>query len=168
MRTGAPVHVRLRSAPLPRAIPRDAIELLQADHHQLQRWFGEYHEAQAGPKRAELVRRICHALKVHLTVEEEIFHPSFLDATGEAAVHHEAKVEHVAARNLIQRIERGGVDDECFDANVMMLAEAINHHAHGEERRGGMLAEARRSGMDLKFIGRQMLARKNELDRAFQ
>jgi hypothetical protein len=39
----------------------------------------------------------------------------------------------------------------------------IKHHVKEEEQPGGMFAEAKKSGMDLKALGERMLARKSEL-----
>ena len=44
-----------------------------------------------------------------------------------------------------------------------MLSEMIKHHVKEEEQPGGMFAEARKSTMDLKTLGAEMLARKNAL-----
>lgn len=168
MRTGLPISDHSRFTNRSRARTPDAIELLQADHRQLEVLFSAFDKAQTAPQKGEIARRICHAVKVHSTIEEEFFHPAFLDATGEADVHHEAEVEHAGVRNLIRQLEAGGHDDEYFDAGVAALAESVRLHVMDEEKSGGMFAAARRSGMDLKFLGRQMLARKSELDCAIQ
>jgi hypothetical protein len=42
----------------------------------------------------------------------------------------------------------------------------IKHHVKEEEQRGGMFAEAKQSDMDLKVLGEQMRARKQELGAA--
>jgi len=39
----------------------------------------------------------------------------------------------------------------------------IKHHVNEEEKRGGMFAKARESDMDLKALGEQLAARKQEL-----
>ena len=39
----------------------------------------------------------------------------------------------------------------------------IKHHVKEEEQPGGMFAEAKDSKMDLVTVGRQLVARKNEL-----
>ena len=52
-----------------------------------------------------LAEQICNALKVHTTIQEEIFYPAFLAATGDKDLHHEAQVEHKGAKRLIAEIE---------------------------------------------------------------
>lgn len=143
----------------------DAIALLKADHRQVAGWFEAFEKARSDSKKAELARRICNALKIHATIEEEIFYPAFLEATGDEDLHHEAEVEHAGAKELIRKIESAGPGDEYFDARVKVLGEQIKHHVKEEEQRGGMFAEAKSSGMDLEELGRQMKARKGELSR---
>lgn len=36
----------------------------------------------------------CGALRVHATIEEELFYPAFPDATDDKDLHHEAEIEH--------------------------------------------------------------------------
>jgi hypothetical protein len=147
-----------------RASTTDAIALLKADHRQVEQWFGQFSKSRSADKKAELASRICHALRVHTTLEEEIFYPAYLAATADDDLHHEAEVEHDGARHLIDQIESAGADDEYFEARVSVLAEMIEHHVREEEKRDGMFAKARRSGMDLELLGEQMSERKQELE----
>jgi hypothetical protein len=88
---------------------------------------------------------------------------SFLEATQEEDIHHEAEVEHDGAKNLIAQIEASGPQDDYFDAKVAVLSEMIKHHVREEEQREGMFAKARQSDMDLKALGAQLAARKAQL-----
>jgi len=143
--------------------PADAIALLKADHREVEGWFEEFEKARSEKRKQELAEKICNALKAHTTIEEEIFYPAFLEATEDEDLHHEAEVEHEGAKKLIADIESGGADDEYFDARVTVLSEVIKHHVKEEEKRDGMFAKARSSGMDLLAIGEQMEARKQEI-----
>lgn len=143
----------------------DAIALLKSDHREVEGWFREFEKARLASRKADLARRICEALKIHTTIEEEIFYPPFLEATGDKDIHHEAEVEHAGAKILIRQIEASGPEDEYFDSKVTVLSEAIKHHVKEEEQRGGMFAKAREAGMDLQALGEQMKARKRELER---
>jgi hypothetical protein len=146
-----------------RAAPLDAIALLESDHRQVEEWFEEFESSGSDSRKQELARNVCQALKVHTQIEEEIFYPSFLQATDDEDIHHEAEIEHEGAKRLIADIEGSGPDDEYFDAKVKVLSEMIKHHVNEEEKRGGMFAKARRSGMDLKSLGEQLASRKAEL-----
>lgn len=142
---------------------QDAIALLKADHRQVEKWFKEFEKARADGRKLELATDICTALEVHTTIEEEIFYPAFLQATQDLDLHHEAEIEHDAAKKLIAEIEASGPDDEYYDAKLKVLSEMIKHHVKEEEQPGGMFAEARKAKMDLQALGEQMAARKGEL-----
>ena len=142
----------------------DAITLLKADHRQVEDWFGQFEKARDANKKQALATQICKALKVHTMIEEEIFYPAFLEATGEKDIHHEAEVEHNGAKKLIAEIEESSPDDDYFDAKVSVLSEMIKHHVKEEEGPGGMFSESRDSDMDLDMLGEQLAARKAELE----
>ena len=143
---------------------QDAIALLKADHRQVEDWFEEILKARSEDKKRDLATRICNALKVHTTIEEEIFYPAFLVATEDTDMHHEAEVEHKGAKQLIAEIEATSPDDEYFTPKVKVLSEMIKHHVKEEEQPGGMFSEARDSKMDLDQLGEQLAARKAELE----
>jgi hypothetical protein len=141
----------------------DAIALLKADHRQVAGWFEQFKKARVHAKKAELAESICHALRIHTQIEEEIFYPAFLEAAADEDIHHEAEVEHAGAKNLISEIEQAGPDDDYFDARVKVLAEMIRHHVKEEEKRDGMFAKARQADMPLEEIGERLEERKAEL-----
>ena len=143
--------------------PTDAIALLKGDHRQVEGWFEEFESARSDTRKKTLASNICQALAAHTTIEEEIFYPAFLEATGEQDIHHEAEVEHSGAKKLIAEIEASGPEDEYYDAKVTVLSEMIKHHVKEEEQRDGMFAKARQSGMDLKTLGQSLATRKAEL-----
>ena len=142
----------------------DAITLLKADHRQVEDWFGQFEKARDANRKQMLATQICNALKVHTTIEEEIFYPAFLDATEEKDIHHEAEVEHDGAKKLIAEIEASSPDDDYFEAKVSVLSEMIKHHVKEEEGPGGMFSKSRDSDMDLDELGQQLAARKAELE----
>ncbi|MEO8307651.1 MAG: hemerythrin domain-containing protein [Pseudomonadota bacterium] len=141
----------------------DAIALLKADHREVAGWFGQFEKARSATKKSDLAGKICAALTVHTEIEEEIFYPAFLEATKDKDMHHEAIIEHMGAKKLIADVEASGPTDDYFDSKVKVLSEMIKHHVKEEEQPGGMFAEARDSKMDLKGLGAQMKARKDQL-----
>jgi len=145
------------------AKPQDAIALLKADHRQVEEWFSQFESTNSSSRKQDLAQKICTALKAHTQIEEEIFYPAFLQATDETDIHHEAEVEHDGAKKLIAEIEKGGPDDDYFDARISVLSEMIKHHVKEEEGRDGMLAKARQSDMDLVALGQQLAERKAQI-----
>jgi hemerythrin superfamily protein len=147
-----------------KTVRQDAIALLKADHRQVEDWFEQFEKTRSDDRKGQLAAKICAALKVHTTIEEEIFYPAFLEATEEEDIHHEAEVEHNGAKKLIAEIEATGPEDEYYDARVKVLSEMIKHHVKEEEQPDGMFAEARKSEMDLVALGEQLASRKAELE----
>jgi hypothetical protein len=142
---------------------RDAITLLKADHQQVMEWFARFKKASDQSRQNMLARNICHALRLHTTIEEEIFYPAFLEATQDKDKHHEAAVEHRAAEALIAEIEEATPADDYFSAKVNVLGEMIKHHVKEEEKPGGLFAEAKRAKMDLGALGEKLAERKSQL-----
>jgi hemerythrin superfamily protein len=141
----------------------NAIALLKADHREVEDMFEQFEKSRSEDKKAQLAQKICQALKVHTQIEEEIFYPAFLEATGNKDIHHEAEIEHDGAKKLIAQIEATKPADEYFASRVKVLSEMIKHHVKEEEKSDGMFAEARDSDMDLDALGEQLQARKDEL-----
>jgi hemerythrin superfamily protein len=152
-----------RSSSSSRPKPPDAVALLKADHRQVEQWFQQFENTNSANKKQQLASNICAALTVHTSIEEEIFYPAFLQATGDKDMHHEAIVEHAGAKTLIAEIQDMSPSDDYFDAKVTVLSEMIKHHVKEEEQPGGMFAEAKKSDMDLRALADQLLARKREL-----
>jgi hypothetical protein len=146
------------------AAAKDAIALLKADHRQVEGWFRQFKKAKADDRKGKLAGQICNALKVHAKIEEEIFYPAFLEATDDKPLHHEAEVEHESAKKLIAEIERMKPGEEYYDAKVKVLSEMIKHHVKEEEKPGGMFSEARKSDMDLRYLGERLKERKSQLE----
>jgi hemerythrin superfamily protein len=142
---------------------QNAIELLKADHREVEKLFAQFEKTRSDERKLQLAQRVCKALKVHTQIEEELFYPAFYEATEEEDIHHEAIVEHNGAKMLIADIEGSSPSDDYYDAKVKVLSEMIKHHVKEEEQPGGMFAEARKSDMDLERLGAQLKARKQEL-----
>jgi len=141
-----------------------AVTLLKADHKQVKQWFSQFEASRSKSKKEKLAAQICTALTVHTEIEEEIFYPAFLAATNDESMHHEAIVEHDAAKQLIAKIEASSAADEYYDSQLHVLSEMIKHHVKEEEQKGGMFDEAKKARkMDLVALGAELFARKQEL-----
>lgn len=149
-----------------RASGPDAIKILKDDHKQVETWFDEFEKTNSGSKKQKLASQICLALRVHTQIEEEIFYPACREAGVEEDMMDEADVEHDGAKKLIAEIEAGKPGDDHWDAKVTVLGEMIKHHVKEEEQRDGMFAKAKKADLDLKELGAELKARKDELMKA--
>ena len=142
---------------------QDAIALLKADHRAVEALFEKYEGTTGEGTKQKIALEICLELTVHAQIEEEIFYPACEGKIDEDLIK-EAYVEHDGAKVLIAEIEAGAPDDEFYDAKVKVLSEQIEHHVEEEEKRvEGMFSQARKAGLDMDALGRQLAARKAEL-----
>lgn len=141
----------------------DAIKLLTTDHRTVEGLFEDYEKARGASAKQKLAHQICTELKIHSTIEEEIFYPA-LRGKIEDDLLDEAVVEHDGAKVLINDIEAAEPNEEFYDAKVKVLQEQIEHHVKEEEKqRDSMFAQARKTDVDLDALGGQMASRKVEL-----
>ena len=147
----------------------NAIELLKSDHQKVRGLLAELAETthRASKTRIELLGKIALELRVHTTIEEEIFYPAFREA-GEKhedeKMFFEAMEEHRAAGDLVlPDLEATEVDSAQFGGRAKVLKELVEHHADEEEKE--MFPRARELlGVDaLRELGERMQARKVEL-----
>lgn len=141
----------------------DAIALLKSDHRKVEDLFGKFEAARDLVKKQMIALQICNELKIHTTIEEEIFYPALQGEIKDDTLA-EAYVEHDGAKVLINDIMNGNPDDDYYDAKVKVLSEEIKHHVREEEMpKEGMFAQARAADIDLVALRDTMLARKDTL-----
>jgi len=148
-----------------RSAAPDAIKLLKADHAEAKKLFAEFEKlakAHAPASRREAIAsEVCMMLTVHTTIEEEVFYPAAREALGsDDDLIDEAAVEHASAKDLIEQIRSASPDDDMFDAKVKVLGEYIAHHVKEEQNE---LFPKLKGKMDMRDIGAQLQARKQEL-----
>ena len=138
--------------------PLDAFSLLKADHVEVLKLYKQYQKL--ADERGALAAKICRALTVHASIEEEIFYPAAREVIDDTSVMDHADVEHASAKELIAQIESMSPDESHYDAKVCVLCEYVSHHATEEEEE--MFPKLRRN-LDPKGLGEQLAARKDEL-----
>ena len=141
----------------------DAIALLKQDHASVKKALKEFekmdHEDTAAMQ--ELVTKVCNELKVHTTIEEEIFYPAVRAAIDDEDLLNEAQVEHQSAKELIAQLENMEPSDPLYAATFTVLGEYVQHHVKEEESE--MFPQVRKAELDLDALGEQMMARKDGL-----
>jgi hemerythrin-like domain-containing protein len=140
-----------------------AIEMLKEDHDKVKKAFKEFEKMDREDTEAmqQLVQTVCEDLKVHTTLEEEIFYPAVREAIEDEDIMNEAQVEHETAKMLIEQLENMGPDDPNFHATFTVLGEYVNHHV--EEEEGEMFPQAKKTDLDFEDLAQRMKARKEEL-----
>lgn len=147
-------------------MPKNAIDLLTADHHKVKAIFEEYDEISGDDDRDEekltLVQQICHELTVHAQIEEELLYPVARSALDDEELVDEAVVEHAGIKDLIEELQAMEPSADLFDAKVKVLKEYVEHHVKEEEDE--LFPKLKRaSDYDDEEVGAQLADRKEEL-----
>jgi hemerythrin superfamily protein len=143
---------------------QDAIALLEADHDKVLKLFDQFEDikqSHAHQEKQAIVADACHALAVHMAVEEGVFYPAVRGELEDDDLMNEALVEHDGAKSLIHDLESMDAGDEMFNAKFTVLAESVRHHV--KEERDQMFPKVRGTDIDLKALGQKMLARRGQL-----
>jgi hemerythrin-like domain-containing protein len=149
--------------PKTRSKSASAIDMLKEDHAKVKKAFKEFENLDRADTETcrQVVKTVCEDLKVHTTLEEEIFYPAVRAAIEDEDIMNEAAVEHETAKMLIEQLENSSPDDPQYFATFTVLGEYVMHHVKEEE--GEMFPQAKKAELDLDALGEQMKARKEEL-----
>jgi hypothetical protein len=138
----------------------DAIGLLKKDHDTVKELFDQFEKAESTPAKKKLIEQALMELKVHATIEEELFYPTIRKHVG-GELMNEADEEHHVAKVLIAEIEQMNGRDDHRDAKFTVLAENVRHHIKEEENE--LMPKARGMKIDFEELGHAILKRKKEL-----
>jgi hemerythrin superfamily protein len=141
----------------------EAIEMLKHDHDKVEKAFKEFEKVDRDDMEAcrQLIVTVCEDLKVHTTLEEEIFYPAVREVIEDDDIMNEASVEHETAKMLIEQLENMQDDDPNYHATFTVLGEYVRHHVKEEE--GEMFPAAKKSALDFDSLAERMRERRREL-----
>lgn len=147
---------------------KDALSLIEEDHNKMRALLDKLSNTtdRAGKTRADLLQQIEKELKVHTTIEEEIFYPKFRDADGKehSKMYHEAVEEHRAVEDLVlPDLLKTDPQTPEFSGRCKVAKELVEHHMQEEEEEMFELARETLSQDELLQLGEEMAARKKEL-----
>ena len=147
----------------PRSDAPSAISLLKSDHREVDMLFSQFEKAAGSARKQAIVQKICDALTVHATIEEDIFYPPAREAlkrSGEDLLD-EAEVEHEGIKWRIELLKKMTPNDDLYDAEVKVLAEYVRHHVKEEER--SLFPRLRLSNFDNTGVGEKLAAKKEQM-----
>ncbi len=146
----------------------DAISILKGDHQRVRQLLRRLENTteRAAKQRKDLLAQIESEVKVHATIEEEIFYSAFKEAVrskSDQELYFEAIEEHHVVDLVMPEIKSTDATSEQFGAKAKVLKDLIEHHAEEEERE--MFPKARKfiRQSELLEIGKQILSRKQDL-----
>ena len=143
----------------------DAMKLLEEDHKKVRKLLDEGDETteRATKRRTELLEELVTELRIHETIEEEIFYPALEEHAKTKEIVLEGYEEHHAVDNIVEELIELDPSDETWGAKFTVMKENIEHHV--EEEEGEMFEKARQvlGDEELDEIGEMMEARREQL-----
>lgn len=138
-----------------------AFTMLKSDHDKVKKLFDSFEKADPSEKK-EIASQTLEELKVHASVEEQLFYPALRqEMADEEGLMDEADEEHHVAKILIAELEEMQGDEDHWEAKFTVLAENVRHHIKEEE--GEIFPEARKTDIDFVTLGKQMAELKQSL-----
>jgi iron-sulfur cluster repair protein YtfE (RIC family) len=140
----------------------NAIKMLQDDHNSARILFNSIPTIQNGAQDEEekATMQLISLLQTHTTLEEEMVYPLLADAHPDLIKHSEE--EHDEAEQLMKEIAKMPAGMELREA-ITRLQTAVEEHVNEEEEKLFPLLTETLGVSALEDLGRQMLARQQEL-----
>jgi hemerythrin superfamily protein len=139
----------------------NAIELLRAQHRQVERLFGQMEEAREDDKR-RLFLDLADSLAIHTAIEERHFYPAVRARQTEELVSESMRDHQVIKRKLVDLL-RTDVSDETFAPKIASLEEEVTQHVTEEEGELFPRVEALMDADQLEGLAQEMIATAAEL-----
>jgi len=115
----------------------DCLELLTADHNRVRGLFKRCNDADERDDVESmrlLTKKIVDELKIHMTIEEEIFYPAVRGESEEISeTVYEGVEEHHVAKVIVEELAAMESEGDTWKAKVKVLIESVEHHADEEE-----------------------------------
>jgi len=148
--------------------PKDAIALLKQDHEKVRDLLDDLEKAamKEDGDAESLLEEIEAELRIHTTIEEEIFYPAFREAASkkdDTKLYYEAVEEHHVVDMVLPEIDKGEVGSPEFAAKAKVLKDLVEHHAGEEEKEMFPRAKKLMDKDELVALGEQLAQRKKEL-----
>jgi len=144
----------------------DALDLLMQDHREVESLFREFEYLQQNRKdTGRVIANACAELKIHDTLETEIFYAAVDEAADDEKIDRllgEAEVEHDQILELIEKLEQTAADHTQRDAYFTTLAGHVKHHVLKDETERFPLVK-KLERFDLDSVTAAMKKRKAEL-----
>jgi hemerythrin-like domain-containing protein len=143
----------------------DATALLKKQHRVVSALFKQVEKADDARTRRRLMHEIVEQLRVHTTIEEEIFYPAVKEIGSQKAgeMTDEALEEHHVVKLVLKELPEVDPADERFAAKMTVLKELIEHHVEEEQDEMFPLAEKKLGDDILRQLGERLQERAQEL-----
>ena len=145
----------------------DAVTLLRDDHRMVKRLLRKLEgtTTQAVKTRRELLDRLEVELRIHETIEEELFYPALKSHPKARDIVLEGYEEHDVVDSIMGELANLPPDDETWGPKAKVMTENLRHHIEEEEKE--MFPTARKvfDADELRELGDRMAARRATAER---
>ncbi len=114
----------------------DALNFLKHQHREVEALFGKLAQSTHADERRSVFEKIDKNLRLHSTLEEELFYPQLrlrAEKSAERLEVAQAFEEHALLKIEIESIEPLDADKEAFEAKTNVLKDLVQHHVDEEE-----------------------------------
>jgi hemerythrin-like domain-containing protein len=145
-----------------------ATDFLKRQHKDVMGLFKKVEKTEDARSRKALMQEIVANLKVHTTIEEEIFYPAVKDIGTEKAEDMilEAGEEHHVVDLVLAELPKVDPAADTFEAKMTVLRELIEHHVEEEQDEMFPMAEKKLGKERIAELGQRLEARADALQEA--
>ena len=143
-----------------------ATDFLKKQHREVMKLFKEVEKTEAPRERKRLMTDIASHLKVHTTIEEEIFYPAVKEIGTEKAEEMmlEAVEEHHVVDLVLEELPQVDPAADTFEAKMTVLRELIEHHVEEEQDEIFPMAERKLGKERISELGERLEERAGALE----
>ena len=143
-----------------------ATDFLKKQHREVMKLFKEVEKTEAPRERKRLMTDIVSHLKVHTTIEEEIFYPAVKEIGTEKAeeLMLEAVEEHHVVDLVLEELPQVDPAADTFEAKMTVLKELIEHHVEEEQDEVFPMAERKLGKEQITELGERLEERAGALE----
>ena len=143
-----------------------ATDFLKKQHREVMKLFKEVEKTDAPRERKRLMTDIAAHLKVHTTIEEEIFYPAVREIGTEKVEEMmlEAVEEHHVVDLVLEELPQVDPAADTFEAKMTVLRELIEHHVEEEQDEVFPMAERKLGKERISELGERLEQRAGDLE----
>jgi hypothetical protein len=130
----------------------DALELLTAQHDEIELLLSAIAATASPAHRSKLITDLADQVTIHLAVEQELFYPAVSDLIG-SDVHAELLAEHAEVKRVLADLLWRDHDDERWGHTLTRLRELLSVHAAWQERHLFETIAEKRTPAELAQVG---------------
>lgn len=146
--------------------PLKATDFLKKQHKVVMKLFKEVENSEDPRARRRLMADIAAHLKVHTTIEEEIFYPAVSEIGTDKAEEMilEAVEEHHVVDLVLAELPTVDPAADTFEAKMTVLRELIEHHVEEEQDELFPMAEKKLGRERIDELGEELERRADALE----